>query len=239
MLASFLTAEWRKLAMANYAVSPDLLKSFVPKHTELDLWNGVCYVSLVGFLFDNVRLKGIPIPFHRSFEEVNLRFYVRYCDEQGNWKRGTTFIREIVPKPAVSWVANLVYHEPYVTMPMRYNWQHSENQLTVSYEWKHNDWNRFEVVADHVAVEMLVGSKEEFITEHYWGYTAYSPTVTSEYGVEHPSWQVYPIKNYTIEVDFEAVYGAAFGFLSSQKPDSVLLAEGSEIQVRSARKLQI
>ncbi len=237
MLASFLTAEWRKLAMANYAVSSDLLKSFVPKHTELDLWNGVCYVSLVGFLFDNVRLKGIPIPFHKSFEEVNLRFYVRYCDEQGNWKRGTTFIKEIVPKPAVSWIANLVYHEPYVTMPMRYNWQHSEKQLSVSYEWKHKGWNRFEVVADSVAEEMLVGSKEEFITEHYWGYTAYSPTMTSEYGVEHPRWQVYPIKNYTIDVDFEAVYGAAFGFLSSQKPDSVLLAEGSEIQVRSARKL--
>ncbi|HAK80578.1 MAG TPA: hypothetical protein DCR35_11580, partial [Runella sp.] len=175
--------------------------------------------------------------YHRSFEEVNLRFYVRYCDEQGNWKRGTTFIKEIVPKPAVSWLANLVYHEPYITKPMRYNWQHSENQLTVSYEWKYKDWNRFEVVAENRATEMLVGSKEEFITEHYWGYTAYSPTVTSEYGVEHPRWQVYPVKDYTIDVDFEAVYGAAFGFLSSQKPDSVLLAEGSEIQVRSARKL--
>lgn len=237
MLASFLTAEWRKLAMANYAVSPDLLKSYVPKHTELDLWNGDCYVSLVGFLFDNVRLKGIPIPFHRSFEEVNLRFYVRYCDEQGNWKRGTTFIREIVPKPAISWVANLVYHEPYITKPMRYNWQHSENQLTVSYEWKYKDWNRFEVVAENVATEMFVGSKEEFITEHYWGYTTYSPTITTEYGVEHPRWQVYPVKDYTIDVDFGTVYGTAFGFLTSQKPDSVLLAEGSEIQVRSARKL--
>lgn len=237
MLASFLTAEWRKLAMVNYVVSPDLLKPYVPKHTELDLWNGVCYVSLVGFLFDNVRLKGIPIPFHTSFEEVNLRFYVRYCDEQGNWKRGTTFIKEIVPKPAVSWIANLVYHEPYVTMPMRHRWQSADNQLTVSYEWKEPKWNCFEVVADNVAVEMLLGSKEEFITEHYWGYTAYSPTVTSEYGVEHPRWQVYPVKDYEIDVDFEAVYGTIFGFLSSQKPDSVLLAEGSEIQVMSARRL--
>lgn len=237
MLASFLTAEWRKLAMVNYVASPDLLKPYVPKHTELDLWNGVCYVSLVGFLFDNVRLKGIPIPFHTSFEEVNLRFYVRYCDEQGNWKRGTTFIKEIVPKPAVSWIANLVYHEPYVTMPMRHRWQSADNQLTVSYEWKEPKWNCFEVVADNVAVEMLLGSKEEFITEHYWGYTAYSPTVTSEYGVEHPRWQVYPVKKYEIEVDFEAVYGTIFGFLSSQKPDSVLLAEGSKIQVRTARKL--
>lgn len=237
MLASFLTAEWRKLAMANYAVSPDLLKPYIPKHTELDLWKGDCYVSLVGFLFDNVRLKGIPVPFHTSFEEVNLRFYVRYRDERGNWKRGTTFIKEIVPKAAVSWLANFVYHEHYVTTPMRHRWQNADNQLTVSYEWKEPKWNRFEVVADNRAVEMPVGSKEEFITEHYWGYTTYSPTVTSEYGVEHPRWQVYPVKGYTIDVDFEAVYGVDFGFLATQKPDSVLLAEGSAIQVRSARKL--
>lgn len=237
MLASFLTAEWRKLAMANYAIPPELLKQYVPKHTELDLWNGQCYVSLVGFLFDNVRLKGIPVPFHTSFEEVNLRFYVRYCDEHGNWKRGTTFIKEIVPKFAVSWLANLIYHEPYVTMPMRYNWQQTHDQLTVKYEWKHRNWNRFEVVAEPQVVDMPVGSQEEFITEHYWGYTAFTPSVTSEYGVEHPRWQVYPVKNYDIEVDFAALYGDVFGFLSNQKPDSVLLAEGSAIQVRSARKL--
>jgi uncharacterized protein YqjF (DUF2071 family) len=35
-------------------------------------------VSLVGFLFQNTRLRSIPIPFHRIFEEVNLRFYVRH-----------------------------------------------------------------------------------------------------------------------------------------------------------------
>ncbi|MEZ4905948.1 MAG: DUF2071 domain-containing protein [Spirosomataceae bacterium] len=237
MLASFLTAEWRKLAMANYVVPADLLQPYLPKHTELDFFNGNCYVSLVGFLFDKVRLKGIPVPFHTSFEEVNLRFYVRYCDEHGQWKRGTTFIKEIVPKYAVSWTANLLYHEPYVTMPMRYHWRNTNDELTVGYKWKHKGWNRFEVVAHNQAIGMPVGSKEEFITEHYWGYTAYSPSITSEYGVEHPRWQVYPVKSYEIDVDFNAIYGTDFGFLTSQKPDSVLLAEGSAIQVRTARKL--
>lgn len=237
MLASFLTAEWRKLSMANYVVSSDLLLPYLPKHTELDFYNGDCYVSLVGFLFDNVRLKGVPVPFHTSFEEVNLRFYVRYRDEEGNWKRGTTFIKEIVPKYAVSWTANLLYHEPYVTMPMRHHWTNTDGELIVGYEWKYKDWNRFEVVAHNQAIDMPVGSKEEFITEHYWGYTAYSSSITSEYGVEHPRWQVYPVKNYEIDVDFNAIYGTDFGFLTSQKPDSVLLAEGSAIQVRSARKL--
>ena len=237
MLASFLTAEWRKLAMVNYVASPDLLKPYVPKHTELDLWNGVCYVSLVGFLFDNVRLKGIPIPFHTSFEEVNLRFYVRYCDEQGNWKRGTTFIKEIVPKPAVSWIANLVYHEPYVTMPMRHRWQSADNQLTVSYEWKEPKWNCFEVVADNVAVEMLLGSKEEFITEHYFGYTKVNDKKTFEYEVKHPRWQQYKVVNHQIDANFGEVYGNDFEFLNHQKPISVMLAIGSEISVENKKQI--
>jgi uncharacterized protein YqjF (DUF2071 family) len=73
---SFLKAEWRKLAMINYAVDKSLLNKYLPANTELDLWKGRCYVTLVGFMFLNTRLKGIAIPFHANFEEVNLRFYV-------------------------------------------------------------------------------------------------------------------------------------------------------------------
>src|SRR6478736_2670783 len=108
MNSTFLTAEWRKLAIANYVVDPKLLLPYLPYKTELDTWNGKCYVSLVGFRFVNTRLKGIPIPFHIHFEEVNLRFYVRYKDESG-WKRGVTFIREIVPRPALTFIANNLY----------------------------------------------------------------------------------------------------------------------------------
>lgn len=103
-----MTASWNHLIMANYAVDPEVLQYYIPLHTELDLYEGQCYVSLVGFLFDEVRLKGWRIPFHTRFPEVNLRFYVRY-KEQGQWKRGVVFISEIVPKPAISWVANVLY----------------------------------------------------------------------------------------------------------------------------------
>jgi uncharacterized protein YqjF (DUF2071 family) len=68
----FLTAEWRHLAMLNYIIDPALLKPLVPAGTELDFWGGQTYVSMVGFLFLNTRVRGIPIPFHRNFEEINL-----------------------------------------------------------------------------------------------------------------------------------------------------------------------
>jgi len=74
MNATFLSAEWRKLAIANYYVDPEILVPFLPYKTELDLWNGKCYISLVGFRFVNTKLKGFGIPFHKHFEEVNLKF---------------------------------------------------------------------------------------------------------------------------------------------------------------------
>ena len=119
MASKFLTAEWRKLAIANYSVDPKILKPYLPYKTELDLWNGKCYVSLVGFRFVNTKLKGISIPFHRHFEEVNLRFYVRFKDPTG-WKRGVAFIKEIVPKPALTFIANTIYREKYITLPMKH-----------------------------------------------------------------------------------------------------------------------
>ena len=71
-MSVFLTAEWRKLIMVQYAVAPKLLMPYLPGGVELDLFKGQCFVSMVGFLFDRVRLKNMPIPFHTRFEEVNL-----------------------------------------------------------------------------------------------------------------------------------------------------------------------
>jgi len=232
----FLTAEWRKLAMANYAVDPELLHDFLPHRTELDFFKGTCYVSLVGFHFSNTRLKGIPIPFHTEFEEVNLRFYVRYRSSEG-WRRGVVFIREFVRKPALTFVAQTLYGEHYQTIPMDHHWQLDGDPLAVRYRWKKERWHSMEVIAGARTHDIIAGSEEEFITEHNRGYTRLSATRTAEYAVEHPTWQVYPIVRSTIDVDFGASYGERFRFLNGAEPRSVLLAEGSPISVRHGVRL--
>jgi uncharacterized protein YqjF (DUF2071 family) len=235
MASTFLRAEWRKLAMANYKIDPKLLEPYLPKHTVLDLWNNTCYVSLVGFMFQNTRIKGFKIPFHVHFEEVNLRFYVRYKDGTA-WKRGVVFIKEIVPKPALTFVANTVYKENYETMPMQHTWEEKEDHRNVEYKWKKNDkWHSFKLKAALESKEILSGSEAEFITEHYWGYTKVGEHKTSEYGVEHPRWQVYDMMDYFIDVDFGSVYGSNFAFLNHAEPLSVFLAEGSVIKVKGGR----
>ncbi len=178
MSRTFLQAEWRKLAMANYSVDPQILDKYLPYRTEIDLWNGACYVSLVGFMFKNTKVLGLKIPFHVNFEEVNLRFYVRYKDD-GAWKRGVVFIKEIVPKPALTLVANTLYREHYETMPMRHSWETAEHSLTVEYQWKKARWNSLKVIADDRSSLIRENSEEEFITEHYWGSTRISNDKTS------------------------------------------------------------
>jgi uncharacterized protein YqjF (DUF2071 family) len=134
-MSAFLKAEWINLTMANYVVDPALLSAYLPAYTEIDLWNNRCYVSLVGFMFVNTRVLGVKIPFHINFEEVNLRFYVRH-QSKGEWKRGVVFIKEIVPRSALTFIANTLYHENYETMPMRHVWEKTIDKLRIAYIWK-------------------------------------------------------------------------------------------------------
>ena len=234
---SFLTAEWRKLAIANYAVDKNILAPYLPIGTELDLWNGVCYVSLIGFLFKNTKLRGIKIPFHSNFEEVNLRFYVKRKDKDG-WKRGVVFIKEIVPKYALALVANVFYNENYESMPMGHIYKEDADNIIVEYHWLFKKERQIiNVNAATIPSEILEGSETEFITEHYWGYARYNNFITNEYEVRHPKWTHYKVNSFNISVDFELNYGVNFKFLNQQQPISVMLAEGSEISVENKKAI--
>jgi uncharacterized protein len=237
MTKPFLTAEWRNLLMANYAIDPKRLEQYLPCHTELDSFNGTHYVSLVGFLFTNTRLNGWGIPFHQTFEEVNLRFYVRYKDN-GTWKRGVVFMKEIVPKPMITFVANTVYKEKYATHKMKHEWKHQDQELHVDYYWKvASEWNYIKAIAEKEPKAIIEGSAEEFITEHYWGYTFVSGSCTGQYEVRHPKWRVHSANSYDIKCDTAVLYGPDFVEALSQSPASVFLAEGSAIEVMKGSRL--
>lgn len=234
----FLTAEWNNLIMANYIVDPSVLLPYLPLNTELDIYEGQVYVSLIGFMFENTRLLNFKIPFHVNFEEVNLRFYVRYNDN-GIWKRGAVFIREIVPKPAISFVANTFFNEQYSTKRMRHFFEIKNGEIKLGYHWKHNNkWNLLEATTHNIAEPMQPGSEEQFIAEHYWGYSKYDDRTTVEYAVQHPSWEVYRVKEYEIDCDFASLYGPQFSMLRTATPNSVFVAKGSAISILNKRNLK-
>jgi uncharacterized protein YqjF (DUF2071 family) len=229
----FLTAEWLQLAFANYIVDPAVLASYIPAKTEIDFCNNKCFVSLVGFMFSKVRVKGIRIPLHTDFPEVNLRFYVRHRDDK-EWKRGVVFVKEIVPKPAISFVANTFFNERYATLPMMNNRKYEAGKISVSYSWKKGGWNSIAVTADQNTVPLMANTEEEFITQHFWGYSS-GKGHTWEYHVSHPAWNMHPVRDYKISCDFGKLYGDNFSFLANQQPDSVFLANGSAVEVYNKR----
>ena len=184
----FLTAEWRHLLMVNYVVDTAVLEPLVPAGTELDLWQGRAYVSAVGFRFLRTRVLGVPVPFHRNFDEVNLRFYVRRRAADG-WRKGVAFVKEIVPRRAIAFVARTLYNENYVRHAMR---SEVTSPGRVAYEWWHA--RAWEAVSATVVGEPYrpgPEAEETFISEHYWGYARQPDGSTVEYGVEHPPWRVW------------------------------------------------
>lgn len=234
---SFLTAKWTNLALINYEIDAKLLEKYIPNGTELDYYNNKCYVSLVGFMFENVKLLGLKIPFHTHFEEVNLRFYVKRL-ENGEWKRGVVFIKEIVPKPAITFVANTVYKENYQTLPMKHSITENNNSIDFVYQWKTKEkWNTILVETEKNLTSIEENSEAQFITEHYFGYTK-QENKTFEYEVKHPKWEQYKVNQFQVDVDFEKTYGNEFTFLNDIKPTSVILAKGSDISVENKKELK-
>jgi uncharacterized protein len=229
---TFLTAEWRNLAMINYEIDSEVLTPLVPAGTELETWKGHTYVSLVGFEFLNTSVMGLPIPLHRNFEEVNLRFYVRFTS-QNEIRRGVVFIKEIVPRFAIALVARSVYNENYESMHMDHR-DDLQNSGRVEYRWFFEDrWNSLSVVKKGELHYPDPGSDEEFITEHYWGYVRERDGRTAEYQVEHPRWRIWRVDKANVDCDCEKLYGSQFLRALSARPSSAFLAEGSPVTVRS------
>lgn len=232
--SSFLTAEWRHLAMLNFEVDPKVLQPLVPTGTELDDWQGQTFLSVVGFMFLNTRVFGVAIPWHRNFEEVNLRFYVRRKTSDG-WRRGVVFVKEIVPRIAIALTAKLVYGENYIAVPMQHHIALESGAVwpqSVSYSW----WfrgreNRLELTVGGDADEAPDGSDAEFITEHYWGYAWRRGGRTVEYRVDHPRWSVSRAAAARLDCDVAGLYGSQFVEFLQAAPASAVLADGSEVTV--------
>jgi uncharacterized protein len=234
----FLSAEWLNLVLLNYVVPPPLLAPHVPKGTQLDLWHGDAYVSVVGFMFANTRVLGVPIPFHRAFEEVNLRFYVKRL-VNAEERRAVTFIREIVPRAAIAIAARRAYNEPYRRVPMSHRLEPNESRpLRGEYRWI--DGSRpCGIVAEGIGTPTVPStrSEEAFLTQRHWGYTRQRDGSTVEYHVAHSVWNVSRVELGRVVGDTTRLFGGEFAAIFAKPPASALFADGSAVTVRRPVRL--
>lgn len=232
----FLTAEWRNLVVLNYEVDPSTLGPYVPPGTELDYWEGSAFASVVGFQFLKTRLAGIAVPFHTAFDEVNLRFYVRRPAANG-WRRGVVFIRELAPRRLVAVVARLCYGENYLCVPVNHRFEQvsgsgagGEIGRRWEYHWRYRGRpSRVTVEASREAGYPAANSLEEYIIEHYWGYSA--PARCREYEVAHPRWRIAPATTAEFVGDAAAIYGRQWTAFLTRQPASAFWADGSAVRV--------
>jgi len=238
MASVFLTARWQHLLFLNYRVDRALLSRFVPRGTELDLLDGDALVSIVAFRFLDTRLLGIPVPFHRDFDEINLRAYVRRRDGSG-WSRGVVFIRELVPRPAIAWTARLAYNEPYRAVRMRHSIQmDATHGGSLSYEWRQKgSWHGVHGTVTGAPVPIDPQSATGFITEHYVGYTPQRSGRTVEYQVRHPRWNVWHNARVGFRCDVAAVYGPEWTDALCAEPISSFVCDGAPVSISSPRLL--
>lgn len=232
MARTFLTAEWRDLIIASYAVEPVLLEARLPPGLELDLFEGRAVCSLVGFRFLNTRVLGVRWPGYVNFPEINLRFYVR---ERGGTRRGVVFVRELVKSGFVAAVARGLYNEPYSKARISERVERGEETVRVGYEFAIDGGvGRMSVEADAGAEVPGEDSAEHWFKEHQWGYGVTRGGKALRYEVRHPVWACHRVRSAVIDVDWGRVYGAEWAGMRGAEPLSVVLAAGSEIAVLGA-----
>jgi uncharacterized protein YqjF (DUF2071 family) len=231
----FLTAQWRHLVMASYEIDAALLEPYVPSGTTPDSWMGGTFVSLVAFRFLDTRVLGLPIPLHRNFDEVNLRFYVRRV-VGSEVRRGVVFLREVVPRRAIAAVARLLYNEPYIAVPMRSVVQPTPPP-SVEYRWRlEGSWHSCAATATGPGILPQPETFEAYIAERNWGYTRQRGGGTIEYRVEHPRWTVWRVTDFRVPAELTGLCDRALASVLVE-PRSVLLADGAPVTVSSPRRL--
>jgi uncharacterized protein YqjF (DUF2071 family) len=231
----FLTAHWLNVALLSYAVPDAVLARRLPPCLLLDRWQGYAFVSLVAFDFVDTRVAGVAWPAFTRFPEVNLRFYVR----EGA-RRGVVFVRELVPSRVVTWLARLVYNEPYRTVPLRSLTEAAADRVRIAHEFVCGGRaQRIEVEARRPAEPVPEVGAVHFFKEHAWGYGTSRTGALLRYEVEHPAWRIYPDPRVRLELAFEAVYGSEWAFLNDRIPDHVTLAEGSAVAVYPGEHVEI
>ncbi|MEO1434603.1 MAG: DUF2071 domain-containing protein [Bacteroidota bacterium] len=234
-MAPFLTAVWQNLILITYHLDPDFLADQLPAGLEPDIRDGRAFCSLVAFEFCHTRLKGIPIPFHLNFPEINFRVYVR----KGK-KRGVYFIKELVPKYCIAAVARRVYNEPYESIPMTVKVKEEAGQRIVRHDWYYDQQHYFlEFTGELKPALPSNDSTDHFFKEHEWGFGVNHKGQLMEYQVTHPEWHVFPLKTrFEKSIQFGAIYGSEWAFLNDQVPYHLAFAEGSAVAVFPAKVVQ-
>jgi uncharacterized protein YqjF (DUF2071 family) len=173
---------WHDLLFAHWAMSPDVLRSFVPSELPLDLYGGQAWVGVVPFWMSGVRPRGLPqAPALSTFPELNLRTYVTVENKPGVF----FFSLDAASRLAV-WGARAFYHLPYylarISIHRVGDWVQYDSQRVMG---------SAEVQCSYRPAgpefQAAPNTLEHFLTERYCLYTVFGGKVAS-CDIHHAPW---------------------------------------------------
>jgi hypothetical protein len=122
---------------------------------------------------------------------------------------------------------------------MRHIIETEGSSKTAEYRWQLGEqWCRLSVQTGGLPTHPREGSLEQFITEHYWGYSSQRTGDSLEYHVSHVPWQVWAATKAGFEGDASALYGRELATILQRSPECAFVADGSPVIVFRGNRIQ-
>lgn len=226
-----ISSEFRKVALLNYVVPPEVVEKYLPKYTKPDLYNGNCFISLVGFQVKKLKVNELKVPLIKDFDEIDLQIYVKRFNG-ATWEKGVVVISRIFDQPGVAELTNTIFKTNYSSMPTTGEVMETEKSLEVKYSWRLNgEQQSFSVKSNKLAAPYDKDTQASFLLDRPLGFIKTNNKETLQYTVSHADWHLYTVDEYAIDVDFSRQFDPVLNILNSMIPYSVILTEGSTVEI--------
>lgn len=210
-MRKFLTTLWGYQWFQTWEVEPDLLLPYLPHKIGLYTERQKAIVSIVASFFENTKVKGIQVPFHVSFPQIDLRFYVEHKNSLG-----IGFIKQIVPRYCISLWANRIFNEKYVTLPLEFQRLNHENGFLAFYKlWNKKQYNSIEIFSTND----LKPLEHDLYNDLKWGFSNDSYKNLLRYRIEAgETYQTFNEVEASINFEYDKLFGNQWGFLKKHEP---------------------
>ncbi len=230
MRPTLFTANWTDLAAFNYTISPSILRPYIPSDIQLDSFNDETYLSVIALRFGDCSLLGtVPLFLQPTFPMIAFRIYVKRTDSEGNTRRGTMFLKEIVPHPSFKMTARFLGKRTVHRAPVTSNISRGSSYLFWWGRIADNNW--LEATVEGEAFETKPDTLEDFIFEKEWDFVPFKGRHALQYQAVHPRWKTWNARNFEAHINLRGVLPNEIAKAVSKTPASVIIAEGSRVRV--------
>ena len=225
-----ISSEFRKVALLTYSVPPEVVEKYLPEHTKPDFYNGNCLISIAGFQVPKLKVAGIKMPLLKDFDEIDLQIYVKRFDG-AKWQKGVVVINRIFAHPLGEPLANTFLKTNFLTMPTQAKVDETEEYVRVEYSWQFEEQEqKFWVKSNRLAAPYDKDTEAAFILDRPFGFIK-AEDQNYQYSIKHVDWHLYTVEEYAVDIDFSKQFDPAFNILNNQTPQSVILTEGSTVEI--------